>query len=281
MPHTVAKRSPLIETRRLLHVITLDHVCICHSHSLCHALWFWMLLGTSSLIHKLMFQPLPPWFSFFSFSFPGTDESEEQNQTSCLVYLEERDKCGFRLFQGTHINHAWEGALGVGRSGGGGGAEGEGGGGVCLPGAHSFHSLQNLWKCPLHTLGSSSAKLRRYVSGDKMPACRSIVGSETCDVIQRCWADKPATCKLVSYSDSWPWPCYKSLKETPHISLRWHSAEQLPKSAPEKRQKRQFMQQKKLFIWDTHCQYKLRDHKTYTFQLFFFSPQKTGCFFFF
>ena len=124
MPHTVAKRSPLIETRRLLHVITLDHVCICHSHSLCHALWFWMLLGTSSLIHKLMFQPLPPWFSFFSFSFPGTDESEEQNQTSCLVYLEERDKCGFRLFQGTHINHAWEGALGVGRSGGGGGAEG-------------------------------------------------------------------------------------------------------------------------------------------------------------
>lgn len=148
-------------------------------------------------------------------------------------------------------------------------AEGEGGGGVCLPGAHSFHSLQNLWKCPLHTLGSSSAKLRRYVSGDKMPACRSIVGSETCNVIQRCWADKPATCKLVSYSDSWPWPCYKSLKETPHISLRWHSAEQLHKSARKKRQKQQFMQQKKLFIWDTHCQYKLRDHKTYTFQLFF------------
>ncbi len=33
--------------------------------------------------------------------------------------------------------------------------------------------------------------------------------------------------------------------------------------------KLQFMQQKKLFIWDTHCQYKLRDQKTYTFQLFF------------
>lgn len=46
---------------------------------------------------------------------------KEQNQTSCLVYLEERDKCGFRLFQGTHINHASEGALGVGKGGGGGG----------------------------------------------------------------------------------------------------------------------------------------------------------------
>lgn len=137
MPHTVAKRSPLIETRRLLHVITLDHVCICHSHSLCHALWFWMLLGTSSLIHKLTFQPLPPWFSFFSFSFPGTHESEEQNQTSCLVYLEERDKCGFRLFHGTHINHAWEGALGVGRRGGGGG----GGRGRCLSAGSAQLSL--------------------------------------------------------------------------------------------------------------------------------------------
>ena len=69
--------------------------------------------------------------------FPGTDELEEQNQTSCLVYLEERDKCGFRLFQGTHINHASEGALGVGK-------EVRGGGGVCLPGAHSFHSLRKL-----------------------------------------------------------------------------------------------------------------------------------------
>lgn len=35
-----------------------------------------------------------------------------------------------------------------------------------------------------------------------------------------------------------------------------------------------FMQQKKLFIWDTHCQYKLRDHKTYTFQLFFSTENK-------
>lgn len=41
-----------------------------------------------------------------------------------------------------------------------------GGGAVCLPGAHSFHSLQKLWKCPLHTLGSS-AELQRRVSGDK------------------------------------------------------------------------------------------------------------------
>lgn len=91
---------------------------------------------------------------------------------------------------------------------------GGGGGGVCLPGAHSFHSLQKLWKCPLHTLGSS-AELRRCVGGDKMPACCRIVGSETCDVIQRCRTDKSTTCKLVSYSDSWPWPCYRSLEEKP------------------------------------------------------------------
>lgn len=40
-----------------------------------------------------------------------------------------------------------------------------GGGGVCLPGAHSFHSLRKLQKYPLHTLGSS-AELQHYV-GDK------------------------------------------------------------------------------------------------------------------
>ncbi len=170
--------------------------------------------GNLFLIHKLMFQPLPPFFFF-----PGTDELEEQNQTSCLVYLEERDKCGFRLFHRTHINHASEGVLGVGKRGGA----------VCLPGAHSFHSLRKLWKCPFHTFGSS-AELRRYVSGDKMPACRNIVGSETCNVIQRCWTDKSTTCKLVSYSDSWPWPCYKNLEEKPHTSLRWNSAVQLLKT---------------------------------------------------
>lgn len=71
-------------------------------------------------------EPLPnpqvnvstPSLLFLNF-FPGTDELEEQNQTSCLVYLEERDKCGFRLFQGMHINHASEGALGVGKGVGG------------------------------------------------------------------------------------------------------------------------------------------------------------------
>lgn len=59
----------------------------------------------------------PSFFLFFIFQ--RRDELKKQNQTSCLVYLEERDKCGFRLFQGTHINHASEGALGVGKGGGG------------------------------------------------------------------------------------------------------------------------------------------------------------------
>lgn len=92
------------------------------------------------------------------------------------------------------------------------------GGVICLPGAHSFQSLQKLWKCPLHTLGSS-AELRRCVRADKMPACWSTLVSETRNVIQRCRADKSATCKLVSYSDSWP--CYKSLEEESHTSSRW------------------------------------------------------------
>lgn len=81
-----------------------------------------------------MFQPRPSSFQIF---FPRTYELEEQNQTSCLVYLEERDKCGFRLFQGMHINHASEGALGVGKGV-------QRGGGGCLPGAHSLHSLRKL-----------------------------------------------------------------------------------------------------------------------------------------
>lgn len=73
-------------------------------------------------------EPLPnpqvnvsnPFLLFFLvlFFFSGTNELGEQNQTSCLVYLEERDKCGYRLFQGTHINYASEGVLGVGRRGG-------------------------------------------------------------------------------------------------------------------------------------------------------------------
>lgn len=78
------------------------------------------------LIHKLMFQPRPSFFFNFFFPKPRTDELKKQNQTSCLVYLEERDKCGFRLFQGMHINHASEGALGVGKGVGGGGGDGEG-----------------------------------------------------------------------------------------------------------------------------------------------------------
>lgn len=52
----------------------------------------------------------------------------------------------------------------------------EGRGVICLPGAHSFHSLQKLWKCPLHTLGSSA---ERHVGGDKAAGCRSTLVSET------------------------------------------------------------------------------------------------------
>lgn len=52
----------------------------------------------------------------------------------------------------------------------GGGGVGEGGGVICLPGAHSLHSLQELWKCPLHTF-CSSAELLHYARGDKTPAC--------------------------------------------------------------------------------------------------------------
>lgn len=91
------------------------------------------------------------------------------------------------------------------------------GGVICLPGAHSFHSLQKLWKCPLHTFCSSS-ELRRYASGGKTPVCCSIVVSETCNVIQRCWADKSTTCKLVSYSDSWP--CDESPEEKTRTQVR-------------------------------------------------------------
>lgn len=65
-----------------------------------------------------MFHPRPSLSLFYFFLQMQRDELEEQNQTSCLVYLEERDKCGFRLFQGTHINHASEEALGVGKGGG-------------------------------------------------------------------------------------------------------------------------------------------------------------------
>ncbi|KAI3369105.1 hypothetical protein L3Q82_026067 [Scortum barcoo] len=87
-------------------------------------------IGGGSNQQAAMGGPVPPQQQ----GQPGTDELEEQNQTSCLVYLEERDKCGFRLFHETHINHASEGALGVGKKGGA----------VCLPGAHSFHSLRKL-----------------------------------------------------------------------------------------------------------------------------------------
>lgn len=106
---------------------------------------------------------LPPGLFVWFLLPPGAeDESEERTQTSCLLDLEDGDKCGFRLFQGTHISHAWEGALGLlggkaaavlaiamvrrGRRGGGRGREGGQGGIViiCLPGAHSLHSLRKL-----------------------------------------------------------------------------------------------------------------------------------------
>lgn len=121
-----------------------------------------MLLGTSS---NPQVNVSTNSSSFFSLP-------ERMNQTSCLVYLEERDKCGFCLFQGTHINHALKGALSVGRWW----CWWRGGGVICLLGAHSLHSLQELWKCPLHTF-CSSAELRDYARGAKTPVCAA-AGSE-------------------------------------------------------------------------------------------------------
>lgn len=50
--------------------------------------------GNLFLIHKFAFQLRPP-FSFFL----AEDESQERNQTSCRVYLQQRDKCGFASFR--------------------------------------------------------------------------------------------------------------------------------------------------------------------------------------
>lgn len=189
------------------------------------------------------------------------DELEEQDQTSCLVYLEERDKCRFRLFQGTHINHASEEALGVGMVGGLGRE------GVCLPEAHSFQSLRKLWKCPLHTLGSS-AELQRYVSGDKMPACCSIVESETCMLSKGVGLTSLQRVNLYPTVTPDPDPVTKVWRRN-HTQVYGGKHPISTLTLTWKMTKLQFMQQKKLFIWDTHCQYKLRDHKTYTFRLFF------------
>lgn len=69
--------------------------------------------------------------------------------------------------------------------GGGVGEEGWGVGGViCLPGAHSLHSLQELWKCPLHTF-CSSAELLDYARGDKTPACAAAGSEVRCAMLSR------------------------------------------------------------------------------------------------
>ena len=144
--------------------------------------------GNLFLIHKLMFQPLLP--------FLRMNRRSRIRHPVWFIWRREIsvDSASFRERTLTMPRRErWVQGRGVGVRGRG----------VCLLGAHSFHSLQKLWKCPLHTPGVS-AGLWRYVSGDRMPARHSIVGSGMCNVIQRCWADKSTTCKLVSYSDSWP-----------------------------------------------------------------------------
>lgn len=121
------------------------------------------------------------------FFIPGMDESEERHQTSCLVYLEERDKCGFHLFQGTHINHAWEVVQGVGKGMGGWVAS------VCRERTAftHFENCENVPFTPSAARPSSGAALL-------VQKCLRRASS----VIQRCWTDKSTMCKLVSYSDS-------------------------------------------------------------------------------
>lgn len=89
-----------------------------------------------------------------------------------LVYLEERDKCGLRLFQGTHINHAWEGAQGVWRGG-------EGGWRRYLSAERSQLSLTSgtVKTSPSHHRQLGPAALA-CVSGDGAAACHSRAGSE-------------------------------------------------------------------------------------------------------
>lgn len=166
--------------------------------SLSCSLWFPALPGTFFLIHNLMFKLL--------LLFQRRDESGAQNQTSCLVYLEERDKCGSRLGRGMHISCASEGVHGVGKGGGGGG-------GGCLTGAAQLSLTLGTVKIPPQPWAARRAPLRS-VHRDKKPPWRDAVGSQTCKVIQRCWTDGSTMCELVSYSDFWPW-C-SSLEEKHH-----------------------------------------------------------------
>lgn len=111
--------------------------------------------GNLFLIHKLMFQtPSSFFFSFFFFSQERMNWGSRIRHPVWFIWRREIsvDTASFRertLTMPRRECWVWGGE-----------------GGVCLPGAHSFHSLGKLWKCPLHTLGSS-AELRRCVSGDK------------------------------------------------------------------------------------------------------------------
>lgn len=118
--------------------------------------------GYLFLIYKFMFQPLPPFFQW-------RNKLKAQNQTFCLVYLEERDKCGFCLFQGTHINHAWEGVQGVWR---GGRVEEIS---VCWE-LTAFTHFKTVKTSPSHHWQLGLALVS--VSGDKTAACHNRVRSE-------------------------------------------------------------------------------------------------------
>lgn len=154
---------------------------------------------------------LPPGLFVWFLLPPGAeDESEERTQTSCLLDLEDGDKCGFRLFQGTHISHAWEGALGLlggkaaavlaiamvrrGRRGGGWA------GGDChhLSAGSAQPSLtaQTVKMSPSHLV----QQLRRRAGGGEGGRRAGATWDSTRVMFSR--GVGLTTCKLVSYSDS-------------------------------------------------------------------------------
>lgn len=213
--------------------------------------------GNSFLIQKLMPQPLSP----FSSGGKETDELEEQNQTSCLIYLEERDKCTFRLFQGTHINHALEGALGVGK----------GRGRKCLPAVSAQPSLTSktvkMSPSHPHQLAPAPTPCEQWEN-----AFNGVAWSEVWHAVlsrgmgltslQRVNLCPTVTCDPDLITKVWR---RKTTHKFPSMLKFTSTFARITSKLAGKMTKPQFMQQKKLFIWDMHCQYKLRDHKTYTF----------------
>lgn len=207
------------------------------------------------LIHKLMFQPIPPPF-FLSqrgwIRHPVWFIWRREISVDSAYFMERTLTMPWRE------RRVW-----------GGGGVGEGGGGViCLPGAHSLHSLQELWKCPLHTF-CSFAELLHYARGDKTPLCAA-AGSEVRRAMLSRGIGLTSLQCVNLYPTVTPDPVTK-VQRRHQTSSGSNSAfaGNLKWAQGEKKSKLKLIQQKKLFIWDTHCQYKWRDHKTYTFQLFF------------